>query len=67
LLASLLVFTQRLPHLWKSFLQVKSHVPALQIAVALGTVVVQTLPQVPQLFGSVLVLTQTPLPVPQTT
>jgi hypothetical protein len=42
-------------------LQVKPHVPPLQMAVALVTWVVQPCPQLPQLWTSLLILQQVPL------
>ena len=49
-----------MPHRVKPALHVKPHWPPTHAAVALATVVVHTLPQVPQLFTSVSTLVHTP-------
>ncbi len=60
LLGSVCTLTQLLPQRVKPVLQMKLHVPPVQIALAFATAG-QTVPHAPQLFTSLAALTQTPL------
>jgi hypothetical protein len=62
LFGSVCSFTQTPPQREKPALQIVTHIPALQLATAFGSLVVQTVPQAPQLFTSVCSLMQTALP-----